>query len=243
MALIDEVGIFAKAGGNNFDLIATATGTFGLVVQQGKGVTILREGLQQTITFDVPQIHVGRLNVVAGELVIDYTAFLGSLPGTSTDNPDRPWRRLHTLIQCGPRVGDFVTGTTPAPAPGGTVSAPVDLGPILAKLDALATAVDALQTDLVGRLKQHDGNAENDMHGIVDLITKLPDTILGETPAGDHYGLDPRAQFGNRWQELFGYVLTERQDFWQVVTERLFEAWRNMQAEGFDPATGEYHKP
>ncbi|MDE2621163.1 MAG: hypothetical protein KGL54_13450, partial [Sphingomonadales bacterium] len=82
----------------------------------------------------------------------------------------------------------------------------------------------------------------NRTNAVARDVAALPDAVLGEVPAGDHFGLDPRAQFGNRWQELFVYALAMRQDALQVIIERFFEAARNMQAEGFDPATGQYKR-
>lgn len=237
---ITEIGTFAGVAGNNFATIMTERGMYGMVTRRDQAVIIGPDGKVAQIA--TPQIHVGRLGVIDGQIVVDYTVFLGSLPGTEQDNPDRPWRRATTGISCGPQAGALVTGTQPAPPQGGTVSAPVDLAPLLAAVAKLAEAQDRMWTDVVGRLKAHEEADSNRTNAVARDVAALPDAVLGEVPAGDHFGLDPRAQFGNRWQELFVYALAMRQDALQVIIERFFEAARNMQAEGFDPATGQYKR-
>lgn len=99
----EQVGTFKGAAGNNFATIATKAGVYGMILVNGVA-KIIGPGVDDK-GFDVPQAHIGRLGVINGELVIDYTMFLGHMPGTERDNPDRPWMRAFTGIVCGAQVG------------------------------------------------------------------------------------------------------------------------------------------
>jgi hypothetical protein len=198
--------------------LTTAKGEFDsfyLPGDQGEKVLIYVESEGRFHEFWTPGLHDWRLAARDGKIDIRYNQIVGDRHELVV---------VRTNIDCGEVAGGTTTG--PAPSNGG--------GMTQEQFDELKAMVDALHTDVVGRLKAHDENQAANGGAIIQAIdTSDPARILLHPSVEDHWGLDERARFGAMIQEILAVMLTN-QAFLQVFLERLFEAAENLRKEGVD---------
>jgi len=122
MSSIEQVMTFFDTGGNRLLALATTTGIWRLGYWGGRRGELIKifdpQGREHA--FRTPGAADMVMLALDGELCVEYTRFLGYLPGTERDNPDRPVMRLRTGLRCGEAVGATQTAVTGPAGPQGT---------------------------------------------------------------------------------------------------------------------------
>jgi hypothetical protein len=223
--LIENLFTFEGVGGNNYDRIDTASGVWRMAYRYNPNKAYVRGPQGQYEEFDLPQLQVGKLGVIGGELVIEYTCFLGYKPGTEQDNPDRPVRCAYTAIMCGPRVGASESAVLGPAGPQGDKGDQGDRGP----QGPRGAAGEA------GPPGKDGGDVtEEQMQRIAYLSAEQ--VLLGP-PAADHYGLPDYAQSGTRLQDTFT-ILLGNQAVQQFLIQAIDQAVLNLKNSGYQPQGG-----
>jgi hypothetical protein len=179
-------------------------------------------------TFDTPGLADWRLTVVGGRLAIRYSRYV---------NGGKAIETVITDIAAGEVVGDGLQGPA-LPAGGGMTDE--QLHEFRAQISELKTLVanvaagtDGMWRDVVGRLKAHDEETDSAFGTLSHHLGEMPtaEQLLLTPAAPDHWGLDPRAQSGTLLQDMIMVLLSDQAKL-QVFLTALFEAARNLKAEG-----------
>lgn len=218
MVRTEQVGTFTNYGANAIRAIATETGVYRVGVK-GRVLRVVGPDGREA-TFDAEGAQDCAPLVVDGELTIEYTRYLGYLPGTERDNPDRPIMRLSTGIRCGQPVGATQTaviqtgpmGPAGAPGPAGARGATGPQGP------AGANGRDATVTE--------------------ETIDAIARAVATYPAAPDHFGIEPAEARSGLWLQDAITVLLANQAVAQLFIRAIDEAAANLLASGYAPRTG-----
>lgn len=207
----EELAVFEGVGGSNYDRIATATGVWSMVYRYNPNVAILRGPQGQRVEVATPQSHISRLGVVDGELVIEYTCFLGYIPGTQRDNPDRPLRRAYTGIVCGPLVGATESATLGPAGPQGKPGVKGDKGDPGVTTTKTIMEVRPVTDEEIGKIA----------NATAERVFTLP-------PADWAQKIEPTlARSGTRFQDMLTIHLLNPA-FWVGVLQAMGKAARDL---------------
>jgi len=112
---------FADYGSNQYRALATTTGIWRAGYwggRRGEHIKVFDPQGRET-SYHTPGAMDLALLSIDGELCVEYSRFLGYVPGTESDDPNRPIMRLRTGLRCGDAVGATQTAVVGPAGPAG----------------------------------------------------------------------------------------------------------------------------